>query len=212
MEVPGRLQSMGSQRVGYHWATSLSLFTFPAPLNALHRWIHFILIPAQRCCDHYYPIWQMKKLTHREIILFALWTSASSSLIGGSVDCCEDQFVTMKSASWVHHCCWEPAYAPSIYHVGACLLTIGGALGSLLGFPVTLEQPALLDCELPKGPHFIYPCSLSTWTSMSMLQEFFPLSGFSHGESPSKRNITECLLSYIICVSYSHPDVLLPGH
>ena len=28
MEEPGRLQSMGSQRVGYDWATSLSLFTF----------------------------------------------------------------------------------------------------------------------------------------------------------------------------------------
>ena len=28
MEEPGRLQSMGSLRVGYHWATSLSLFTF----------------------------------------------------------------------------------------------------------------------------------------------------------------------------------------
>ena len=28
MEEPGRLQSMGSQRVGHDWATSLSLFTF----------------------------------------------------------------------------------------------------------------------------------------------------------------------------------------
>ena len=28
MEEPGRLQSMGSQRVGYDWVTSLSLFTF----------------------------------------------------------------------------------------------------------------------------------------------------------------------------------------
>ena len=27
-EEPGRLQSMGSQRVGYDWTTSLSLFTF----------------------------------------------------------------------------------------------------------------------------------------------------------------------------------------
>ena len=27
-EEPGRLQSMGSLRVGHHWATSLSLFTF----------------------------------------------------------------------------------------------------------------------------------------------------------------------------------------
>ena len=28
MEEPGRLQSMGLQRVGHNWATSLSLFTF----------------------------------------------------------------------------------------------------------------------------------------------------------------------------------------
>ena len=28
MEEPGGLQSMGSWRVGHHWATSLSLFTF----------------------------------------------------------------------------------------------------------------------------------------------------------------------------------------
>ena len=28
MEEPARLQSMGSQRVGHDWATSLSLFTF----------------------------------------------------------------------------------------------------------------------------------------------------------------------------------------
>ena len=28
MEEPGRLQSMGSLRVGHHWATSRSLFTF----------------------------------------------------------------------------------------------------------------------------------------------------------------------------------------
>ena len=28
MEEPGRLQSMGSQRVGHSWTTSLSLFTF----------------------------------------------------------------------------------------------------------------------------------------------------------------------------------------
>ena len=30
MEEPGRLQSMGSLRVGHDWATSLSLFTFHA--------------------------------------------------------------------------------------------------------------------------------------------------------------------------------------
>ena len=36
-EEPGRLQSMGLQRVGHHWATSLSLFpvlSIMSPLNA----------------------------------------------------------------------------------------------------------------------------------------------------------------------------------
>ena len=33
-EEPGRLQSMGSQRVGHDWATSLSLFTF---MHALEK-------------------------------------------------------------------------------------------------------------------------------------------------------------------------------
>ena len=35
MEEPGRLQSMGSLRVGYDWATSLSLFTF---MHWRRRW------------------------------------------------------------------------------------------------------------------------------------------------------------------------------
>ena len=35
MEEPGRLQSMGSLRVGHDWATSLSLFTF---LNWRRKW------------------------------------------------------------------------------------------------------------------------------------------------------------------------------
>ena len=33
MDDPGGLQSMGSQRVGHNWATSLSLFTSPFGLN-----------------------------------------------------------------------------------------------------------------------------------------------------------------------------------
>ena len=35
-EKPGRLQSMGSQRVGHNWATSLSLFTFNVSRSLLH--------------------------------------------------------------------------------------------------------------------------------------------------------------------------------
>ena len=36
MEEPGRLQSMGSLRVGHDWATSLSLFTFMHWRRKLH--------------------------------------------------------------------------------------------------------------------------------------------------------------------------------
>ena len=35
MEEPGRLQSMGSLRVGHDWATSLSLFTFHFSLSCI---------------------------------------------------------------------------------------------------------------------------------------------------------------------------------
>ena len=37
MEEPGRLQSMGSLRVGHDWATSLSLFTFTFHFHALEK-------------------------------------------------------------------------------------------------------------------------------------------------------------------------------
>ena len=38
MEEPGRLQSMGSRRVGHDWATSLSLFTFYFALFTFMHW------------------------------------------------------------------------------------------------------------------------------------------------------------------------------
>ena len=45
MEEPGRLQSMGSQRVGHNWTTSLSLFTYavsliksPSTVQVLSSW------------------------------------------------------------------------------------------------------------------------------------------------------------------------------
>ena len=37
VEEPGRLQSMGSLRVGHDWATSLSLFTFTFHFHALEK-------------------------------------------------------------------------------------------------------------------------------------------------------------------------------
>ena len=57
-EESGRLQSMGSQRVGHDWATSLSLFTFnvkKVPLFVftiilkLPFWLHVSFFPT--CCN-----------------------------------------------------------------------------------------------------------------------------------------------------------------
>ena len=60
-EKPGRLQSMGSQRVGHDWATSLSLFTFLSslslvqsfanPLTVAHEVLLFMGFPRQEYQD-----------------------------------------------------------------------------------------------------------------------------------------------------------------
>ena len=89
-EEPGRLQSMGSQRVRPDWATSLSLFflimtamglqgkllsicvslVFPKPVN--HWWIFFLSvlndIEIVFSCLNWSPLWQK---------YFMLWFSQS---------------------------------------------------------------------------------------------------------------------------------------
>ena len=44
MEEPGRLQSMGSQRVGHEWATSLSLFPFT---HWRRKWPTLVFLPRE---------------------------------------------------------------------------------------------------------------------------------------------------------------------
>ena len=44
MEEPGRLQSMGSQRVRHDWATSLSLFTF---MHWRRKWQPTPVLPGE---------------------------------------------------------------------------------------------------------------------------------------------------------------------
>ena len=46
-EEPGRLQSMGLQRVGHHWTTSLSLFTF--------NLYHHLIIQSIIRFSHFFP-------------------------------------------------------------------------------------------------------------------------------------------------------------
>ena len=43
-EVPGRLQSMGSQRVGHDWVTSLSFFLFLSFFINMRNWAKYIII------------------------------------------------------------------------------------------------------------------------------------------------------------------------
>ena len=82
----------------------------------------------------------------------------------------------------------------------------GRALGLSSSAQLHESGPAL-GCALPQGgPHLVHPRSLSTsW------QELFPLSALSRGESPSRGSITVYQVILLVCVSYSHPDVLLPG-
>ena len=51
MEEPGGLQSMGSQRVGHDWATSLHFNYFQKTLyiHNLKRIIHFMQVPFEKC-------------------------------------------------------------------------------------------------------------------------------------------------------------------
>ena len=81
MEEPGRLQSMGSCRVGHNWATSLSVFTFvlwrrkwqPTP----------VLLPGESqgqrslvdCC-----LWGHTESDTAEATLLLLWAAKASSL------------------------------------------------------------------------------------------------------------------------------------
>ena len=47
VEEPGRLKSMGSLRLGYDWATSLSLFTFT---HWRRKWQpNLVLLPGESC-------------------------------------------------------------------------------------------------------------------------------------------------------------------
>ena len=47
-EEPGRLQFLGSLRVGHYWATSLSLFTFITFMTRhIHNWASFLLWPSR---------------------------------------------------------------------------------------------------------------------------------------------------------------------
>ena len=57
MEEPGRLQSMGSRRVGHDWETSLSLFTF-----------------------HFHAL-EKEMATHSSVLAFYMWALSCISIL-----------------------------------------------------------------------------------------------------------------------------------
>ena len=56
-EEPGRLQSMGSQRVGHDWATSLSLSRWPKSRNNYKLWSVQTTLPLFQCGVLKCPTW-----------------------------------------------------------------------------------------------------------------------------------------------------------
>ena len=185
-----------------------------------HQFISFSHLPTE-IGTIIIPIWQRNKLRHREVPLFSLWASATPHpppLKGCSVDYSEGSNVSaVKSVTQGHCCCQEAASVPSTPPSGyvSCLLTAGGALGSL-SFLVTLELlcPCSTGSSPIRGPHLIYPCGLSTWTSPGVWQEstLFTLLCSQSWRTPSK----ETLLSIyqdplVICASYPHPCPAQPG-
>ena len=69
-EKPGRLQSMGSQRVGHDWATSLSL---SLSLQFLHSWALWISPHLKMCdwCPYMYSCIDICKNTHTHSLSWA---------------------------------------------------------------------------------------------------------------------------------------------
>ena len=75
MDEPGRLQSMGSHRVGHNWVTSLSLsdiilknrdITLPTKVHLVKAMVFPIVMYG---CES----WTIKKAEHRRIDTFELW-------------------------------------------------------------------------------------------------------------------------------------------
>ena len=68
-EEPGRLQSMGSQRVGHDWATSLHFtrnITLPTKVHLVKAMVFPVVMYG---CES----WTTKKAKHRRINAFELW-------------------------------------------------------------------------------------------------------------------------------------------
>jgi len=82
MEKPGRLQSMGSQRVGHDWATSLSFFPYMVFPVVMHR------------CESWKEGWAPKN--------WCFWTVVLEKTLESPLDCKKIQPVHPKgNKSWI---------------------------------------------------------------------------------------------------------------
>ena len=102
-EEPGRLQSMGSQRVEHDWATSLSLFTF------MHWWRKWqptpVFLPGEshgeRSLVGYCP-WGRKELNMTERLHFT-WAFFALPFFGIQM---KTDFFQSCGHCWVFQICW----------------------------------------------------------------------------------------------------------
>ena len=86
-EEPGRLQSMGSQRVGHDWVTSLSFFLSFCPLEESYDWLSILKSKDITLPKKFYSVkatvfsvvmygcelWTIKKAEFWRIDAFKLW-------------------------------------------------------------------------------------------------------------------------------------------
>ena len=84
-EEPGRLQSMGSKRVGHDWATSLSQYLFFCvwliSLSMFSRFIHFIVYIQIHCMYIQHFVLSALLINSRRVLLIPLDFSIYSYVI-----------------------------------------------------------------------------------------------------------------------------------
>ena len=145
MEEPGRLQSMGSQRVGHDWTTSLSLFTF---MHWRRKWQPTpVFLPGESqgrgaWCAAVYGVTQswtrLKRLSSIIIIIvitiIITITIHATAFLGGST----------RFSLGSHKCCCNTSYREPKPHTSAALwLPLSLFTRRLLLQEITLHFPRL---------------------------------------------------------------------
>ena len=111
MEEPGGLQSMGSQRIGHDWVTSLSLSSHPwclcfiifyYVLAIIQKMICIIIwslwwkcLPLHRICFYFLHVWDYHKL---RIMLKVPWKVNQSAMQAAVT--CEDSYTYGSHLPW----------------------------------------------------------------------------------------------------------------